>query len=54
MLVEIETPGATRPTTFANTPIKFTETPGGVSRTSPRLGEHTAEILAEIGRSPSN
>jgi crotonobetainyl-CoA:carnitine CoA-transferase CaiB-like acyl-CoA transferase len=54
MLVEIETPGATRPTTFANTPIKFTETPGGVSRTSPRLGEHTAEILAEIGRSKSS
>ncbi len=52
MLVEIETPGASRPTTFANTPIKYTATPGGVSRPAPRLGEHTAEILAEIGRAP--
>lgn len=48
MLVEIETPGATRPTTFANTAIKLTATPGGVSRRPPRLGEHTEEILAEL------
>lgn len=48
MLVEIDTPGATRKTTFANTPIKYTGTPGGVSRPSPRLGEHTVEVLAEI------
>jgi len=48
MLVEIETPGATRPTTFANTAIKYTRTPGGVSRRPPRLGEHTEEVLSEL------
>jgi len=51
MLVDIETPGATRATTFASTAIKYTATPGGVSRPAPRLGEHTDEVLAEIGRS---
>jgi crotonobetainyl-CoA:carnitine CoA-transferase CaiB-like acyl-CoA transferase len=50
MLVEIDTPGATRPTTFANTAIKYTKTPGGVSRRPPRLGEHTEEVLSELAR----
>jgi crotonobetainyl-CoA:carnitine CoA-transferase CaiB-like acyl-CoA transferase len=48
MLVEIDTPGASRPTTFVNTAIKYTRTPGGVSRPPPRLGEHTQEVLAEL------
>ena len=52
MLVEIETPGATRPTTFANTAIKLAGTPGGVSRRPPRLGEHTEEVLAELAQAP--
>ena len=51
MLVEMDTPGATRPTTFANTAIKFTATPGGVHRTAPRLGEHTDEVFAELDQS---
>jgi crotonobetainyl-CoA:carnitine CoA-transferase CaiB-like acyl-CoA transferase len=29
--------------------IKMSETPGVVRRSPPRLGEHTAEILAEFG-----
>jgi len=48
MLIEIDTPGATRSTTFANTAIKYTRTPGGVSRRPPRLGEHTEEVLSEL------
>ena len=36
---------------YAGTPIKLTATPGGVYRRPPRLGEHTAEILAEFGMS---
>ena len=32
-------------------PIKFSETPGEVSRGAPLLGEHTREVLAEYGYS---
>ncbi|MCG8323331.1 MAG: CoA transferase, partial [Cytophagales bacterium] len=30
-------------------PIKLSETPGGVRRGAPVLGEHTREVLAEYG-----
>jgi crotonobetainyl-CoA:carnitine CoA-transferase CaiB-like acyl-CoA transferase len=50
MLVEVEQAGcAARKAVYAGTPIKLTATPGGVYRRPPRLGEHTAEILAELG-----
>ena len=31
------------------TPILMSETPPAYDRASPRLGEHTAEVLAELG-----
>ncbi len=30
-------------------PVKFSATPGGVTRSAPLLGEHTREVLAEYG-----
>ncbi len=32
-------------------PVKFSQTPGGVRRPAPRLGEHGAEVLREYGYS---
>jgi crotonobetainyl-CoA:carnitine CoA-transferase CaiB-like acyl-CoA transferase len=48
MLAEMELPGENHRVVVANTPIKFTATPAGVYRRPPRLGEHTAEVLAEL------
>ncbi len=48
MLVAVEHPGSGRPVVLPNSPIKLTETPSGVYRRPPKLGEHTAEILAEL------
>jgi crotonobetainyl-CoA:carnitine CoA-transferase CaiB-like acyl-CoA transferase len=30
-------------------PVRFSDTPGSIRRYAPRLGEHTAEVLREIG-----
>jgi crotonobetainyl-CoA:carnitine CoA-transferase CaiB-like acyl-CoA transferase len=30
-------------------PISFDRTPGAIRRAAPTLGEHTAEILTELG-----
>jgi crotonobetainyl-CoA:carnitine CoA-transferase CaiB-like acyl-CoA transferase len=30
-------------------PVRFSATPGGVHRGAPRLGEHSREVLIELG-----
>jgi crotonobetainyl-CoA:carnitine CoA-transferase CaiB-like acyl-CoA transferase len=49
MLAEIDLPGDNGRVAIAGTPIKLAATPGGVYRRPPLLGEHTAEVLAELG-----
>ena len=49
MIVEVEQPGSARPRAIANSPIKMTETPGGVRRRAPLLGEHTRQVLSGLG-----
>lgn len=49
MLVEVEQPGSAAPVTVTGVPVKFSRTPGAVRRRAPLLGEHTAEILTNLG-----
>jgi formyl-CoA transferase len=48
MIAEVEQPGSGRRLAIANSPVKMTETPGGVRRRAPLLGEHTREVLAGL------
>jgi crotonobetainyl-CoA:carnitine CoA-transferase CaiB-like acyl-CoA transferase len=48
MVVDLVHPGAGRIKALG-IPVKLSETPGAVDRPAPLLGQHTAEILAEIG-----
>jgi crotonobetainyl-CoA:carnitine CoA-transferase CaiB-like acyl-CoA transferase len=49
MLVNIDCPGLADPVQITGTPIRFSETPGGVRHCGPDLGQHSDEILAEAG-----
>ena len=50
MVVEVDHPRAGRMKALG-TPIKFSDTPGAVTRAAPLLGEHTREILGSLGYS---
>ena len=49
MLPEVELPGDNEPVQLPGTPIRFTGTPAGIHRRPPKLDEHLAAILRELG-----
>lgn len=49
MLPEVEQPGSARPVAVPGVPVKLSKTPGQVRHRAPLLGEHTREILTELG-----
>jgi crotonobetainyl-CoA:carnitine CoA-transferase CaiB-like acyl-CoA transferase len=48
MLVAVDHPGSARPVVLPNSPIHLTATPSGIYRRPPKLGEHNAEVFAEL------
>ena len=49
LLEEVEYPGGTKPVPIASPPVRLSETPARAVRRAPTLGEHTDEVLSEIG-----
>jgi crotonobetainyl-CoA:carnitine CoA-transferase CaiB-like acyl-CoA transferase len=48
MFAEFEGPGGER-TPLVNHPLRFSETPALIRRLAPQVGEHTEEVLGELG-----
>jgi crotonobetainyl-CoA:carnitine CoA-transferase CaiB-like acyl-CoA transferase len=51
LLKYVEHPGATKPVPLANTAVQLSTTPPSIRRRAAALGEHTNEVLREIGYS---
>ena len=49
LLHYVDHPGAARPVPLANTAVQLSATPRGIRRRAAALGEHTDEVLLEIG-----
>jgi crotonobetainyl-CoA:carnitine CoA-transferase CaiB-like acyl-CoA transferase len=49
LLKYVDHPGAARPVPLADTAVRLSATPGGIRRRAAALGEHTDEVLREIG-----
>jgi crotonobetainyl-CoA:carnitine CoA-transferase CaiB-like acyl-CoA transferase len=49
LLKYVDHPGAAKPVPLADTAVRLSATPGGIRRRAAALGEHTDEVLQEIG-----
>jgi crotonobetainyl-CoA:carnitine CoA-transferase CaiB-like acyl-CoA transferase len=53
MVVALDHPGSEGKRAVAGVPVRLSETPGGIRRRAPLLGEDTDEVLGEAGLSAS-
>jgi crotonobetainyl-CoA:carnitine CoA-transferase CaiB-like acyl-CoA transferase len=49
MVVPVDYPELGRSIEIAGVPVRMTETPGGIHRGAPRLGEHSEAVLRAAG-----
>jgi crotonobetainyl-CoA:carnitine CoA-transferase CaiB-like acyl-CoA transferase len=49
MVVELDQPGVPQPVKQLGIPVKLSRTPGAIDKPGPALGEHTDEVLHELG-----
>jgi crotonobetainyl-CoA:carnitine CoA-transferase CaiB-like acyl-CoA transferase len=49
LLRYVEHPGAEKPVPLTDTAVRLSATPGGIRTRAAALGEHTDEVLREIG-----
>lgn len=45
----LEYPGVEKPAPLMDTPVRLSATPGGIRHRAPTLGEHTDQILSDLG-----
>jgi crotonobetainyl-CoA:carnitine CoA-transferase CaiB-like acyl-CoA transferase len=49
LMIPLAYPGVEEPAPIAPVPMKLSATPGDIRHRAPTLGEHTDEILGELG-----